>query len=658
MFFPCFTGWLHRFINWLFADINPIFASQVQVVLMPLIKRPVIFVLLIMLVCGSLKVSAQCGTPISTFPYAEDFESNNGNWVTGGTASDWAWGTPVKTVINNAASGSKCWVTGGLTASSYNNGENSWLQSPCFDFTGMLHPQISFSVFWETEKKFDGASFQYSTNGTTWTDLGSVSDGPCIASNWFNNASINFLGSAGWSGNIQSTSGSCQGGSGSGTWVIAKHDLIMLAGTPTVSFRFRFGAGTTCNNFDGFAVDAVTISEVVSAPENFTYTCQANGSFAFSSTTPTCASSYAWDFGDPASGVNNNSSVANPVHAFSSPGVYPVSLTITYASGPPVVVNKMIEVLGLTVNVLNPIKCFGDNNGALTVVASGGTPPYNYVWNTTPLQSTASVNNLVAGDYTISVSTNNSCIVSTTVSLPQPALLDANAQTTAATCTLSNGTATASVNGGVNPYTLLWSGGQSTAVINGLAPGAYSLKVTDANGCNKTISNIVVQKINNTVAVSLGKDTVICPGQFFVLNPGIFAGYQWQDNSSSPTFTVFGQGTYFVKVTDANGCSGSDTINVTADCSDIYFPTAFTPDNNNLNDAFGPVGNLGAVKQYSFNIYNRYGQLLFSSTDPYKKWDGRISGKLFNTGSFVWLASYNINGGPQKTAKGMVTLVH
>src|SRR2546430_1055366 len=78
---------------------------------------------------------AQCSSQVFTFPYHEDFESTDGNWIPSGTLSDWAWGTPSKPVITGAASGQKCWIAGGLTGSHYNDGESSFIQSPCFDFS-------------------------------------------------------------------------------------------------------------------------------------------------------------------------------------------------------------------------------------------------------------------------------------------------------------------------------------------------------------------------------------------------------------------------------------------------------------------------------------------------------------------------------------------
>ena len=130
----------------------------------------------------------QCSQLISTFPYHENFENLNGNWVAGGTASDWAWGTPSKSVINAAGTGLKCWITGRLNNKSYSNGENSWLQTPCFDFTNIKDPYLTFKVFWETERQYDGANLQYSIdNGATWQVVGSANEtGNCIGENWYN----------------------------------------------------------------------------------------------------------------------------------------------------------------------------------------------------------------------------------------------------------------------------------------------------------------------------------------------------------------------------------------------------------------------------------------------------------------------------------------
>ena len=90
---------------------------------------------------------AQCTNPLNTFPYNEGFELNNGNW-TASTTIHWQWGTIVpgtKSIINTAATGSKCWIVGGLSGANYAGG-NSYLTSPCFNFSSLSNPEISFNV--------------------------------------------------------------------------------------------------------------------------------------------------------------------------------------------------------------------------------------------------------------------------------------------------------------------------------------------------------------------------------------------------------------------------------------------------------------------------------------------------------------------------------
>ena len=605
------------------------------------------------------QASAQCGIPISVFPYYEAFELGDGNWFHGGTATDWAYGTPSKPVITAAAGGTKCWLTGGLSGSSYNNGENSWLQSPCFDFSSLVNPQISFSVFWETEKRFDGANMEYSIDGgTSWILIGSVNDNGCIASNWYNTPSVNFLGGAnGWSGNIQPTVGSCQGGSGSNGWLVAMHDLSFLAGAPNVIFRFRFGAGTTCNGYDGFAIDEVRITEAPPNSGDFTYTCNGNRDVTFTAATTGCPTTYTWDFGDPVSGVNNVSTIAAPSHTFSAAGSYTVNLVITFATGPQVLATHTPVILDVNITQSIPVSCNSIQDATIAAFVTGGSGTYNYSWNTVPPQTTFNLQNIGAGNYTVMISSLGACNTSASFIVTEPAALSAAVVTTAASCGNNNGSITAAGAGGTPPYQYNWSNGGTTAMISNLPPGNYSLTVKDANNCSIVKNNIVVADNAIPVAVFLGNDTSVCKGETVLLDPGVFSSYRWQDNSSNQTFTVTGTGKYWVRLTDGSGCSGSDTINVVVDCSGLYFPSAFTPNQDTWNDQFGPLGNLGSVRNYIFRVYDRYGQIIFYSTDPYKKWDGTLKGGGYNTGAFTWFVTYNIVGQPPKTQKGTVLLL-
>lgn len=121
---------------------------------------------------------------VSSFPYLESFETNDGHWYTGGVNSSWQWGIPAKTTINKAANGTKCWATG-LTGG-YNDNELSYLYSPCFDLSTLANPVLSFSHIFQTEDNCmcDFHWVEFSTDGTSWSKLGVSTRGV----NWYDNA--------------------------------------------------------------------------------------------------------------------------------------------------------------------------------------------------------------------------------------------------------------------------------------------------------------------------------------------------------------------------------------------------------------------------------------------------------------------------------------
>src|SRR5690606_29019740 len=96
------------------------------------------YLLLGLVFAFSQSYGQSCSNPISSFPYLQNFESGAGGWTSGGTSSSWALGAPSGTVINAAASGSNAWVTN-LTGT-YNNNEDSYVQSPCFNMTSLNLP--------------------------------------------------------------------------------------------------------------------------------------------------------------------------------------------------------------------------------------------------------------------------------------------------------------------------------------------------------------------------------------------------------------------------------------------------------------------------------------------------------------------------------------
>lgn len=593
-------------------------------------------VVLIVAILGNSDALAQC---IATYPYHEDFETAP-SWTTGGTRSSWAWGTPQKNIINTAGSGQRCWITGGLTGSAYNDGENSYLLSPCFDFTQVQYPLISFSYFCVTEQRYDGARVEYSIDGgNTWTALGTYNEDRCISSNWYNTQTLYQQGS-GWSGNT-------------GGWTFGRHAMPQVAGRSNVRIRFLFSAGTQQNAYNGFAVDNIVISNTQPNTADFSYSCANANTVSFSNLSSLCGT-FQWNFGDPQSGSNNTSTAENPTHTFATAGTHHVSMTATFPNNNVVIgIVKDISIIHAAGSVATPISCNGGSNGAVTVNASGSDGSYTYLWNNGA--ATPTISSLIAGSYTVNVSAANSCGALANIILDEPSALLISLLPQDAKCGNSNGKITATAQGGIPDYTYLWDNGATTAAIQGLAPKTYNLTVTDANNCQATATT-TIQNQNSNLTISLGNDTAFCPGGKLLLHPGTFAQYLWQDNSTAPTYLVSATGHYSVKVTDADGCSATDDINVAVDCNEIYFPSGFTPNNDNINDRFGPLGNIGAIKDYQLVIYNRWGQKVFISNNALDQWDGRIRGNPAESGTYIWMAKFRYNN-QSRAQKGTISLV-
>src|SRR5688572_27692176 len=101
-----------------------------------------------------------CTSTITTFPYFEGFEGTTHGWTTNGANNSWVVGTPAKSIIAGAAGGTKAWVTN--VSTNYNNSEDSYVYSPCFNFTGQLLPVVEMKIWWNSEASWDGTVLQSS----------------------------------------------------------------------------------------------------------------------------------------------------------------------------------------------------------------------------------------------------------------------------------------------------------------------------------------------------------------------------------------------------------------------------------------------------------------------------------------------------------------
>lgn len=172
------------------------------------------------------------------------------------------------------------------------------------------------------------------------------------------------------------------------------------------------------------------------------------------------------------------------------------SYTVTVTAGTCVATGSYTVVAPsqINVNASSGVSCFGAANGAATAVASGGTGTLNYTWSNTA--TTASLSNLTAGTYSVTVRDANQCSATATTVVSTPAQINASATSTAVGCFGgANGSATVVASGGTGSLTYNWSStpAQSTATAAGLTAGAYTVTVKDANNCSVTASATVAQ---------------------------------------------------------------------------------------------------------------------------------------------------------------------
>lgn len=204
----------------------------------------------------------------------------------------------------------------------------------------------------------------------------------------------------------------------------------------------------------------------------------------------------------------------------------------------------------------------------------------------------------------------------------------------------------------------LWNTGSSNRIITINDIGIYFVTVTDINGCTGSgITNITT--LLPSPKSFLPKDTSICSyGNLLLRSSSTFQTYLWNTGSNNYSITITKPGQYWLKVKNIEGCSGTDTIVVfPKNCLKGFFmPTAFTPNNDGKNDFIKP-NLLGNVRQYQFNIYNRWGQLIFQTADLSKGWDGAYKGFNQNGNVYVWMCTYQFENESTQYKKGTFILI-
>jgi len=250
-------------------------------------------------------------------------------------------------------------------------------------------------------------------------------------------------------------------------------------------------------------------------------------------------------------------------------GSYTVTVTdfVSATSTATVMLTQPALALTSTITSAN-LLCNAVCSGTSTVTPSGGTPGYTYNWS--PSGGTAAnATGLCAASYTCAITDANGCTTTQTVALTQPTALTVTTSVTQTGCTTGTGTATASPSGGTPGYSYSWTGGQTVSTATGLSAGAYTVTVTDNNGCTQT-QTASVTSAGAPTAVLASQTNVLCNGaangNATVTPSGGTPGYTYNwlpSGGTAATGTNLGAGAYTCTITDASGCSVTQTVTIT-----------------------------------------------------------------------------------------------
>ena len=352
----------------------------------------------------------------------------------------------------------------------------------------------------------------------------------------------------------------------------------------------------------------------------------------------------------------SDSAFAGNVRNNLSPGSY----TATIIDSKPCTITRTFiilepQLLVLSANLTNAFDCDNANSGAINLLVSGGTPPFTYVWSNGT--TTEDLNNIPAGNYLVTVTDARGCVKTAQYSINRPPPIKTGVITkTDFNCETKyvKQTFVANVSGGVPPYQLVWSSGTvsgtNNEMMNTNQNGTVILYATDAIGCKSNYSfNVDVPKLgtpsfytNSYFYSTYGSYSINDPIQFTNTATGDYISVAWDfgdgtfSTELNPVHTFINPKEYVVTqtVTYPFGCIYVQKITLLVGKGYVLVvPTAFTPNNDTLNDTFRPVTK--ALKNVRLDVYDTWGSLIYSELGAILRgWDGKIKGINAENGNY------------------------
>ena len=283
--------------------------------------------------------------------------------------------------------------------------------------------------------------------------------------------------------------------------------------------------------------------------------------------------------------------------------------------------NCSVPTGGISVSITGTnVSCNATCNGTATLTISGGTAPYTILWSNNA--NTNSIQDLCAGTYSVTVTDDLGCEDTQTVTISSDATFSV---TTSGNVSICEGESTTISASGATDYA--WTSNLGSGNSHSVSPtSTTSYTVTGTtSGCS--VTETIVVTVNPLPAINAGIDQVVCIGESYTFNATGGDNYVWSDGFTNGETIIPDAGTYTYTVAGSSGtCFDSDEVVITVTNCDWEFelPNVFTPNGDQINDFFVPTKESNiTVKE--FNIFNRWGNLVYKSDAPILIWNGKTN---------------------------------
>jgi len=386
------------------------------------------------------------------------------------------------------------------------------------------------------------------------------------------NSGVSFQSNVGCTGAATgSATVTATGGTGGYTynWLPVGGTNNTATGLTTGSYTVTITDANSCTQVQSVIITqpASAINSGIGSQTNVGCTGNATGSATVTVSGGTPTYTYNWNTGATTAGITGLTA-----------GTY--SVIVSDANGcsqtRSVAITQPASALSSGVSTQSDVGCTGTASGSATVTVAGGTPTYTYSWSTGA--TTAGISGLTAGNYNVIITDTQGCITTNNITITQPASAISSGiggQANVGCTGSATGSALVTATGGTPTYTYSWSNGETTAGISGLTAGTYSVIVSDANGCSETQSVAITQPASAISSGISSQTAVGCTGgatgsAIVTANGGTPTyTYNWSNGETTAGISGLTAGTYSVTVSDANGCSQTQSVAITQPASSV-----------------------------------------------------------------------------------------